>query len=103
MTVAIFRTRFNTRNNARTKTAATEDLGGRGVIFWICERHTRRYTIFRMFRGKKIVVVMPAYNAARTLQKTHAEVMEQGIVDEIVLVDDASADDTIAIARGLPA
>ena len=55
-----------------------------------------------MFRGKKIVVVMPAYNAARTLRQTHAEVMEQEIVDEIVLVDDASDDDTIAIARTLP-
>ena len=55
-----------------------------------------------MFRGKKVVVVMPAYNAARTLRQTHAEVMEQEIVDEIVLVDDASDDDTIAIARALP-
>jgi len=55
-----------------------------------------------MFRGKKIVVVMPAYNAARTLRQTHAEVIEQEIVDEIVLVDDASDDDTIAIARALP-
>ena len=55
-----------------------------------------------MFRGKKVVVVMPAYNAARTLRQTHAEVMEQEIVDEIVLVDDASDDDTIAIARTLP-
>jgi len=55
-----------------------------------------------MFRGKKVVVVMPAYNAARTLRQTHAEVMEQDIVDEIVLVDDASDDDTIAIARALP-
>ena len=55
-----------------------------------------------MFRGKKVVVVMPAYNAAKTLRQTHEEVMEQEIVDEIVLVDDASDDDTIAIARTLP-
>ena len=71
-------------------------------LFCICEADICRYTIIAMFRGKKIVVVMPAYNAARTLRKTHAEVMEQEIVDEIVLVDDASADDTTAIARELP-
>jgi glycosyltransferase involved in cell wall biosynthesis len=45
---------------------------------------------------------MPAYNAARTLEKTYAEVMEQGIVDQIILVDDASKDQTSAIARTLP-
>ena len=55
-----------------------------------------------MFRGKRIVVVMPAYNAARTLRQTHAEVMEQEIVDEIILVDDASNDETTTIARTLP-
>ncbi|MDI9569119.1 MAG: glycosyltransferase family 2 protein [Pseudomonadota bacterium] len=51
---------------------------------------------------KKIVVVMPAYNAARTLRKTYEEVMEQGIVDLVILVDDASGDDTAAIAASLP-
>src|SRR4051812_15681055 len=55
-----------------------------------------------MFRGKRIVVVMPAYNAARTLRQTHAEVLEQEIVDEIILVDDASNDETTTIARTLP-
>jgi glycosyltransferase involved in cell wall biosynthesis len=55
-----------------------------------------------MFRNKKIIVVMPAYNAARTLQKTYDEVMEQGIVDLVILVDDASRDDTSEIAAGLP-
>jgi len=55
-----------------------------------------------MLRNKKVVVVMPAYNAAKTLQSTHAEVLEQEIVDEVIIVDDASHDDTIAIARTLP-
>ena len=55
-----------------------------------------------MFRNQKIVVVMPAYNAARTLRRTYDEVMEQQIVDAIILVDDASRDDTAAIARTLP-
>ena len=55
-----------------------------------------------MFKNKKIVVVMPAYNAAKTLQKTYDEVMEQGIVDLVILVDDASRDETSAIASGLP-
>jgi glycosyltransferase involved in cell wall biosynthesis len=55
-----------------------------------------------MFKNKKIIVVMPAYNAAKTLQKTYDEVMEQGIVDLVILVDDASRDDTSAIAARLP-
>src|SRR6185503_1903167 len=55
-----------------------------------------------MLNGRKIVVVMPAYNAARTLRKTYDEVMEQGIVDRVVIVDDASQDETAVIARDLP-
>jgi glycosyltransferase involved in cell wall biosynthesis len=55
-----------------------------------------------MIRDKKIVVVMPAYNARKTLCVTHQEVLEQGIVDLIILVDDASHDDTVKIANGLP-
>ncbi len=55
-----------------------------------------------MFRDKKVVVVMPAYNAAKTLKQTYNEVMEQGVVDEIIIVDDASRDETSAIAQGLP-
>ena len=54
-----------------------------------------------MYRDKKVVVVMPAYNAAKTLPQTYAEVQEQGIVDKIILVDDQSRDDTIAVARSL--
>jgi glycosyltransferase involved in cell wall biosynthesis len=52
--------------------------------------------------GKKVVVVMPAYNAASTLQKTYDEVMAQGIVDLVIVVDDGSRDETAAIARKLP-
>ncbi len=55
-----------------------------------------------MFNGQKIVVVMPAYNAAQTLKITYHEVMEQGIVDRVILVDDASRDETSDIARALP-
>lgn len=44
---------------------------------------------------------MPAYNAAETLKKTYDEVMEQGIVDHVIVVDDASNDETTAIARTL--
>src|ERR1051325_3437561 len=58
-------------------------------------------TLARMYRDKKVVVVMPAYNAAKTLRQTYAEVREQGIVDQIILVDDRSGDDTVAIARSL--
>jgi len=55
-----------------------------------------------MLKNKKIVVVMPAYNAARTLRQTYDEVMEPGIVDLVILVDDASSDETVAIAQALP-
>ena len=55
-----------------------------------------------MIAGRKVVVVMPAYNASRTLRRTHGEVLAQDVVDEVVLVDDASRDETVAIARTLP-
>ncbi|MDH3685055.1 MAG: glycosyltransferase family 2 protein [Myxococcales bacterium] len=53
-----------------------------------------------MFHGKKIVVVMPAYNAARTLERTVAEI-PLDLVDELVLTDDASQDATAEVARSL--
>jgi glycosyltransferase involved in cell wall biosynthesis len=55
-----------------------------------------------MFRDKRVIVVMPAYNAAQTLRKTYDEVMAQGIVDLVVLVDDGSHDETVYIAKTLP-
>ena len=55
-----------------------------------------------MFRGQKVVVVMPAYNAAQTLRRTYDEVMAQEIVDLVIVTDDASHDQTTAIARTLP-
>jgi len=55
-----------------------------------------------MFGGRKVIVVMPAYNAAQTLKMTYDEVMAQGIVDLVILVDDASHDETTAIAADLP-
>ena len=51
-----------------------------------------------MLKGKKIVVVMPAYNAAETLEKTYREI-PLNIVDEVILVDDMSADETVAVAQ----
>jgi glycosyltransferase involved in cell wall biosynthesis len=54
-----------------------------------------------MYREKKVVVVMPAYNAAKTLRQTYKDVREQQLVDTIILVDDRSRDDTVAVARGL--
>jgi glycosyltransferase involved in cell wall biosynthesis len=55
-----------------------------------------------MFKDKKVIVIMPAYNAARTLRQTYDEVMAQKIIDLVVVVDDASRDQTAAIARTLP-
>ena len=55
-----------------------------------------------MYRDQKVVVIMPAYNSAPTLRRTWDEVMAQGVVDLVIVVDDASHDDTVAIARTLP-
>ena len=49
----------------------------------------------------KVVVVMPAYNAEATLRRTYDEVMAQGVVDHVIVVDDSSRDQTVAVARGL--
>ena len=53
-----------------------------------------------MFHGKKIVVVMPAYNAALTLERTVAEI-PRDLVDEVVVTDDASGDETVREAQRL--
>src|SRR5687767_1489248 len=49
----------------------------------------------------KTIVVMPAYNAAQTLERTYAAI-PRGAYDEIILVDDASSDATFSIAKSLP-
>jgi glycosyltransferase involved in cell wall biosynthesis len=54
-----------------------------------------------MLNNKKIVVVLPAYNAEKTLEKTISEIPSE-IVDEIVLVDDASTDRTFEVAQSIP-
>jgi glycosyltransferase involved in cell wall biosynthesis len=50
--------------------------------------------------GKKVVVVMPAYNAEKTLERTVADI-DRAVVDEIVLVDDASQDRTYTLAGSM--
>ena len=52
-----------------------------------------------MINNKKIVVVMPAYNASQTLSQTYSELPE--VVDEVVLVDDVSEDETVSLAQAL--
>jgi glycosyltransferase involved in cell wall biosynthesis len=54
-----------------------------------------------MYRDRKVIVVMPAYNAARTLRQTYEEVVAQDYVDQVIVVDDASQDETTAVARSL--
>ncbi len=51
-----------------------------------------------MYKGKKVVVVLPAYNAALTLEKTYNEIPFD-LVDEVILCDDASKDNTVELAR----
>jgi glycosyltransferase involved in cell wall biosynthesis len=54
----------------------------------------------RRSRRKHVVIVMPAYNAALTLQSTFAEIPPH-VADEVILVDDHSLDDTLGVARSL--
>ena len=54
-----------------------------------------------MYNNKKVIVIMPAYNAEKTLLKTYNEVVEQNCVDLIIIVDDASKDKTVEIAKTL--
>lgn len=53
-----------------------------------------------MIAGKKVAIVLPAYNAARTLRLTYEEI-PRDVVDDILLVDDASQDNTFAVAAAL--
>ena len=71
------------------------------MIMEVARWRSNAYSTTTMLDGQKIVVVMPAYNAARTLRQTYDEVMAHGIVDLVIVVDDASQDGTVAIARTL--
>jgi len=51
-----------------------------------------------MINGKRVIVVLPAYNAAATLEKTYAEIPKD-VVDDVILVDDASRDTTLEVAN----
>jgi len=53
-----------------------------------------------MIEGRRVAVVLPAYNAERTLRQTCAEI-PAGLVDDLILTDDASTDGTIALAKEL--
>jgi len=55
-----------------------------------------------MIKGRKVIVVMPAYNAAKTLRQTYEEAVAQEVVDAFVIVDDASDDQTLEVAQALP-
>ena len=67
------------------------------IIFYI-RKHKQLDT--PMYKGKKVVVVLPAYNAAKTLQQTYDEIPFD-LVDEVILCDDASKDDTVQLATKL--
>jgi len=53
-----------------------------------------------MIKGQQVVVVLPAYNAALTLERTYREI-DRSIVDDVILVDDASSDETVAVAQAI--
>jgi len=54
-----------------------------------------------MFKNQKLVVVLPAYNAARTLCIICEELMAQSFVNSTILIDDANRDETVAIAKAM--
>ena len=54
-----------------------------------------------MIAGKRVCVVMPAYNAAKTIRQTVAEI-DRTIADDLIVVDDKSQDDTVRVAHDLP-
>ena len=54
-----------------------------------------------MYKGKCVAVVMPAYNAEKTLRTAYDEVVAQGVADTIIIVDDCSSDATESVARSL--
>jgi len=74
------------------------------VIAGATDRFSDAYQEGSLIEGKRIVVVLPAYNAAATLRRTYEEI-PKGIVDDVLLVDDASKDETLKTARelGIPA
>ena len=51
-----------------------------------------------MIHGKRITVIMPAYNAEKTLRKTYEEIPHD-VVDDIILTDDASQDETVQVSK----
>ncbi len=53
-----------------------------------------------MLNNKKVVVVLPAYNAAKTLEVTYSEI-DFSVVDDVILVDDKSNDSTVEVAKSL--
>ncbi|MFL5331601.1 MAG: glycosyltransferase, partial [Geminicoccaceae bacterium] len=53
-----------------------------------------------MIAGRRVAVVLPAYNAAKTLRRTYNEI-PRDLVDDVILTDDASKDTTFALAREL--
>ena len=53
-----------------------------------------------MYKGKRVIVVLPAYNAAPTLEKTYNEIPFD-LVDDVILCDDASKDDTVEVAKSI--
>lgn len=62
---------------------------------------TKQKTSGEQIASAKVIVTMPAYNAAKTLLKTFGEI-PQGMVSEVILVDDCSKDDTVAVGSTLP-
>lgn len=55
---------------------------------------------FMKTKKKKVIVIMPAYNAEKTLRRTYDDI-PKGLVDEVILVDDGSHDKTVSIAKKL--
>ena len=68
------------------------------IFFIICQKTIISVKNIIMYKNKKVVVVLPAYNAALTLKKTYEEIPFD-LVDEVILCDDASKDNTVELAK----
>lgn len=90
----VFRNRYTSRRNKNPNSIIVPDTFEKAKSDYLYKKKTR------MINSKKVVVVLPAYNAAKTLEITYNEI-DFSIVDEVILVDDKSKDETIKEAKRL--
>ncbi|MEB3287600.1 MAG: glycosyltransferase family 2 protein [Vampirovibrionales bacterium] len=84
----------------KQRQSAGQTPSGPGSVAGYCINTTYTLPPAPKNRAKKVIIVMPAYNAEKTLERTFHDI-PRGCSDEVIVVDDASADDTVAVAAKL--